>query len=485
MKKKFFLFPLFATLLLSLGACDDDDNNTELPDYRKTIEAKITGFIAMNQLSKASGTSWDSNDQIGIYMKSAGKTLSASTILNSVNNIAYTTIGSTNFNPVDDKIYFPDLSIVPVDFVAYYPYSSTLVGEDLTYNINVTDQSNQAAINFMYSGNATDKNNDNENVSLVFTSQLSTLRFNFTAIEGLTEADLKGITVKIGDVNTTAKFDLTSAALTSVGDKTSVNAKVAEDGLSAQAILIPASDAAGTVLTFTLTNGVTFDYTLPAGRKFESNKTYIYNVSVGNTTSPIVTASTSIVGGVNVTTITNIKSATYAVGDAYPDASNPIAVVYEVSDGGKSGKAILLKTYTNATWWSQSGANFDPKEDGAKDADNGLNNMNTIKAQQYWDVRYPIFVTVSKLGANWYIPALNELKYLNDNKATINPYIESLGGDLLGNDSWYLSSTEDGSGLVDAGNEPWNAVIVDFGDGSTHRLYKRDAASYCRAICVF
>ena len=482
MKKKHLLLPLLAGLLLSFGACSDDDDVT-MPDYRKTVEAKISATIAMNQYSKAAGTSWGSGDKIGIYMKSAGKTLSESTILKSVNNVAYATTGNSSFIPASDTIYFPDLSVVPVDFVAYYPYTATAVSADFVYDINVADQSNQDAINFLYSNNAADRNNSDANVPLIFTSQLSTLKFNFTAIDGLTAADLKGIKVQIAGVNATAKFSLVDGTLSAQGDKTNVSPKVADNGLSAQAILIPSANISGTVMTFTLTNGTAINYTIPSG-KYEANKLYVYDVSISDTASPVLNAFTSVVDGISITAITNSKLS-YALGDAYPDASNPMAVVYEVSSDGKSGKAILSQTYTNAYWWSKLGAGFDPQEDGAKNQANGLANMNTIKAKDYWDVRYPIFFTVSKLGANWYIPAIDELKYLYNNRTTINTYISKFNGDPLLDYGWYLSSTEDVAGLVDSNNEPWNAVAIDFGNGANVRLYKSDAASYCVAICAF
>ena len=79
-----------------------------------------------------------------------------------------------------------------------------------------------------------------------------------------------------------------------------------------------------------------------------------------------------------------------------------------------------------------------------RNEDDGMANMNTIKAINPDLSRYPAFKWCADYGTSWYLPALNELKVIYENKSIISRTLSEFGySDLLSNDD-YASSCEDG-----------------------------------------
>ena len=80
---------------------------------------------------------------------------------------------------------------------------------------------------------------------------------------------------------------------------------------------------------------------------------------------------------------------------------------------------------------------------GATDKDNGRKNMSVIKAIADWQSKYPAFNYCANIGEGWYIPALNELKAIYDQKDTINATLSANNMEILGSiDGLLWSSCE-------------------------------------------
>ena len=80
----------------------------------------------------------------------------------------------------------------------------------------------------------------------------------------------------------------------------------------------------------------------------------------------------------------------------------------------------------------------------ATNADDGMANMNTIKALNPDLSKYPAFKWCADYGTDWYLPALNELKVIYENKSIINSTLSKCGFKQLQSSSGdYASSTED------------------------------------------
>ena len=250
---------LTGTALLAMTACVNNDDKSEWNTGNQaiTFDATIQGLTT----SRASGTQWATGDCIGVYMKATGAALSAATDANKKYTVSEA--GAVQAASANDALYFPaDKSAV--DFVAYYPYQTTLA--DNTYKVNVADQTDQPAIDLLYANNAT--NVSSGTPALTFTHQLSQIVFNLT--KDNTIPTLNGLTIKFTGLNTKADFTLADGKLANAETVADINALVKDN--QAAIIAIPATALSGVKVVFDL-NGTTFtaDYpqaTLEAGKKY-------------------------------------------------------------------------------------------------------------------------------------------------------------------------------------------------------------------------
>ena len=138
-------YAFFAAAALMLAACSNEDVTT-VPDGEVALKvnATISGTV-----TRASGTTWADNDQIGI--STVGTTTQTSYA-----NIPYTWNGSS-FDSDGTDIYFQNLD--EVTFSAYYPFTGTAGTAAGTISVS-TDASNQTTANqpkidFLYTSGAT------------------------------------------------------------------------------------------------------------------------------------------------------------------------------------------------------------------------------------------------------------------------------------------------------------------------------------------
>src|SRR5690606_30578999 len=165
---------------------------------------QFTSTIAGNSTTRVSGNSWDKDDAIGVFMKQG-------TGLSNViaGNKKYSTAGNGNFTATgDDIINYPNEGTV--DFVAYYPFKADL--RDNSVAINVADQSNQSAIDVLYSNNATGFSKDSEIAKLNFKHSLSKVEITVKAGPGVTNLD--GLAVTYQNILSQTSLDLASGNLT-------------------------------------------------------------------------------------------------------------------------------------------------------------------------------------------------------------------------------------------------------------------------------
>ena len=223
----FFALALLAGIMVS---CNNE--NSPMAQDEK-IAVQFTGGI--NVSTRAAGVAWADGDKIGIFMTAAKETLSANSIKEGVDNVAYETNGGLSFSPISGgkTIYYPIDG--DVDFYAYYPQTTV---NNYKVALNVADQSKQEAIDFMYA-KTTGCNKAIPQVELKFSHQLSWLVLNVQAGNGLTEDDLANLTVTIEDQNTTATFNLVDGTLSDEGNPNNITMKTVEAGKVYEAILLP------------------------------------------------------------------------------------------------------------------------------------------------------------------------------------------------------------------------------------------------------
>mgnify|MGYP000896715279 FL=1 len=210
---------------------------------------------------------------IGIFMTGTKQPLSADAIQEGVDNICYQTSGSIGFSPVSGgkTVFFPIDG--DVDFYSYYPQTTV---NDYKVALDVTDQGKQEAIDFMYA-KTEGCNKATPQVFLKFYHKLSNLVLDVQPGNGLTQEDLKKMTVTVKGQNTKATFNLADGTISGEGNPTDIKMKTTQAGKLYEAILLPTEEASR-VIEFDLNNGydAPFVWTMPA--KLEGGKRYHYTV---------------------------------------------------------------------------------------------------------------------------------------------------------------------------------------------------------------
>ncbi|MDO4715602.1 MAG: fimbrillin family protein [Bacteroidales bacterium] len=229
-----------AAMLTLTTACTSNDDYSTWGDAKEvTFNAAISGTPTV----RVSGTSWDANDVIGVYMMPAGQGLNAAT----ASNVKFVTTGGGTFTAEGTPLYYPTEGAV--DFVAYYPYSLTL---DATgkVSVSVVDQTNPTAIDLLYA--KTPAATATGATELTFKHQLAKASYNVTASAGVSLAGLK---VVLKAAPTMATFDLATGMFAEAGATADIPLQVAADGSKVEGIVLPGALPAGATLEFTLADG--------------------------------------------------------------------------------------------------------------------------------------------------------------------------------------------------------------------------------------
>ena len=126
----------------------------------------------------------------------------------------------------------------------------------------------------------------------------------------------------------------------------------------------------------------------------------------------------------------------YKIGDYY-DVNGKKGVVFSVNAEGTHGKAVSLNEYI-CTW--ENGLSYDAV--GATNTSNGHYNsrmiMEHINATRASANKYPAYAYCTLEGG--YLPSLNEVKAIFNNKQAINATLYKLGRYLIKGKMW--TSTE-------------------------------------------
>ena len=266
MKKMTKLFVL-ALLAGAMVSCNTEDTASTTPNGKVAVQ--FTGGISVN--TRASGLAWADGDMIGIFMTGANQSLSADAIKEGVDNVCYQTSGSIAFSPISGgkTIYYPIDG--DVDFYSYYPYTTV---SNYKVALNVADQTNQEAIDFMYA-KTTGCNKATPQVDLRFSHMLSKLVLNVQPGNGLTEDDLNKLTVTIKDQNTTATFNLADGVISGEGNPDNIQMKAVQVGKRYEAILLPTASKIREI-EFELNNGFDAPFVWKMDQELTGGNLYNY-----------------------------------------------------------------------------------------------------------------------------------------------------------------------------------------------------------------
>lgn len=188
-------------------------------------------------------------------------------------------------------IYLPESG--NVDFIAYYPYTTSVSGNKLA--VNVSDQSNPAAIDLIYSNGTKEvAATTATTISLGFTHQLTKVTLNVTKDE--TIETLNGLGVNIKGISTEGEFNLADGTLTATAGTNNKDVAMYIDAqgttATATAIILPtaaSTDQTSLNLTFNL-NGQSFTHTISDASIFEKGTNVSFNAKLSiNNGKPVVT----------------------------------------------------------------------------------------------------------------------------------------------------------------------------------------------------
>ena len=127
---------------------------------------------------------------------------------------------------------------------------------------------------------------------------------------------------------------------------------------------------------------------------------------------------------------------TYNVGDYYNE-NGVEGVVFQVWDGGRHGKIVSLNE-TTLMWCTDEQYNEGIKLGLTNESDGKVNTDNVMQRRD--SDQYPAFVWCRDKGKDWYLPAINELKAIFNNKSKINSTLAEYNAELIS--GFYWSSTE-------------------------------------------
>lgn len=167
-----------------------------------------------------------------------------------------------------------------------------------------------------------------------------------------------------------------------------------------------------------------------------------------------------------------VTDAPYKVGDYYNDGIKE-GIVFVVYDGGYHGKIVSIDE-SRELW---VGETVCENVTAATSKGDGMGNMNKIRRQPNWKSNCPAFAWCASLGDGWYLPAVDELLLIYENKSIINRMLNENGyGEVV--DELYWSSTE-------VEEEPDCAWYVNMNDGDSNYNSKNYIEFSVRAVSVF
>lgn len=270
MKHLKYLF-LFIGLAL-LASCSDSDVQGLVGDGNK---ATFSGFIGEFQ-TRVTNNAWDAGDAIGVFALKPDQPLTEAGIFDGKNNVQYVADAQGKFTAASAPINFPENG--NLDFIAYYPFKNA--STNFVYSIDVSSQSNPAAIDLLYSNNAKGKSGKNPFVNLAFKHMLSRLVFNVTLEDGLSFDD--GFNVSIKDIVVDGDFSLADGevALGSTRKQIAPIVTIATDKKSASAtsIVVPKQSLGDATIVFSL-GGKDYEWK-PYAQNLRSSTKYTYSLKL-------------------------------------------------------------------------------------------------------------------------------------------------------------------------------------------------------------
>lgn len=225
----------------------------------------VAEFSTSTTSSKASETTWSKGDRIGIFMVQAGLDLTKEHIVAGATNIVYVadkTGAHCYFTPnnTTQTILLPQENTL-VDFCAYYPYTE-VVYSGFNIPIDVQDQTNLEAIDYMLAKRVVGKSQSDHKVLFTFDHILSLLEITLQGGYGTTRAELEDLSVTICNSKSYGSLSIAQKSVSARNIGEVVTQKAGAD-LTIEAIAIPQQfDANNYAFLRMLYRGVSYEIPL-------------------------------------------------------------------------------------------------------------------------------------------------------------------------------------------------------------------------------
>lgn len=452
MQDRRFFTSMAAALFLMAGftSCTNDELEQKPLDGRTPIN--LTSSVATRSISQnIQDTQIANGVQVGVFAQSGG------TAIENGDNNALTADGNGAFSGT--TMYFPEEGDVSI--YAYAPYNQDWAGKLSTDNEFTvkTDQSSDAdycasdlMIGVPSTGNPV--SSTTEAVQLNFKHKLTKLNINFNV--GQSGVDLKGATVKVKNVKTTATVNVQSGTATestssAVADITAAVFNAEATTFTASVIFVPQTITTNAAFVEVATSaGSTFTAPLSQEVAFEGGKKYTYTAQfTGGGDEPVEMELK--VGSV----VDNWEDALldqYAIGDyitkdgqilksgdiTADNMENVRAVIFskEVSSAdaalGYNAYAMSVDVVTSKKWGKGDALVLSSVSDfsGALADLDGLSHTESILTNEYYTSipneekggtifeycqRADNLKPVGESGSNWFVPSIGQMIQIINN----------------------------------------------------------------------
>lgn len=163
----------------------------------------------------------------------------------------------------------------------------------------------------------------------------------------------------------------------------------------------------------------------------------------------------------------------FKVGDLF-NAQDKLGVVFAVDESGISGKIIALEeTAGRYSWYDNKGRIC---RLGHFDFNDGALNSDIVTKQKEWYKQYPAFAACLDNGPDWYLPSLNEMKTIFENKEILSAGLERGGGDPFRYGWGYWTSSK---------NPQDEAISVSMKTGYESYSHDHTKLCYVRPVSKF
>lgn len=213
----------------------------------------------------------------------------------------------------------------PVDFIAYYPYNEN-INDYNSYSIDLSDQTQQSALDLMTAVNLTNRDQTLPQGNLQFKHLLAKLVLNLKSTSG---NSLKGIKASISGLQVKGTANLGEGTITPSGEATTFSLYIDEEATKAEAILLPQALNGNLKIKLEL-NGQSKEITTQIAGSIEQGNKYVCNVNISSKGGEITTdpqakytrwAETPLITESQLAQ-SNIKYITHYTGENYPDNTN-------------------------------------------------------------------------------------------------------------------------------------------------------------------